>query len=335
LYGFFGLFPYIPRNSREIYLLFPLLIWTALRFGPRGAATAVFGVSTLILLSMAVGKFGDPSRPETTLPLQVFLGVMSSTILLFAASDAERRRDFAALCDLKADLEAQVRRRTAALAASNRDLEEFAFRVSHDLRAPLRAVSGFAAVLVQQHAEELSPEARSLLGRVIRQAERMTRLVEVLLGYARIGRTEPRLVDVDLGELVRGILDEMAVPHAHVAVGDLGRAHADPLLLRQVFSNLLENAFKYSRAREPPQVVVDREVVGAETAWFVRDNGVGFDMGAADKLFHVFSRLHGAEFEGTGVGLAIVQRIIELHGGRVWAHSVPGEGATFWFTLGA
>jgi signal transduction histidine kinase len=332
-HALFGPFPRIPGSPPAAYLLFPFLIWTALRFGPRATATAVFGISAVMLLLMGLGQFGDPARAATTLPIQLFLGVMSSTSLLLAASDAERRRDVETLRQLRRDLEAQVRNRTSALEASNRDLEAFAHRVSHDLRAPLRAVNGFCGVLMEEHGRELSPEGRALLRRVSDRARQMARLVEALLEYSRVGRAQPRLADVDVGELVAAIVAEAGPRDVVVEVGELGHATADPVLLRQVFANLVENGVKYSRTQPAPRVVVGREKVADRTAWFVRDNGVGFDMRDADRLFRVFSRLHGSEFEGTGVGLAIVQRIVELHGGRVWAESQPGKGATFWFTL--
>jgi signal transduction histidine kinase len=238
------------------------------------------------------------------------------------------------LVQLQGTLEARVAERTRELAAANEQLESFSYSVSHDLRAPLRAVDGFAALLLREAA--LPEAARARVLQVRENAQRMGLLIDGLLAFSRLSRQPIARQRIDMAALARDCLAELRPGNAEVALGALPEAQADPLLLHQVMLNLLGNALKYSSRAAQPRVQVGAEDRDGTTAWFVRDNGVGFDMKHAAKLFGVFHRLHAAEeFEGTGVGLAIVQRIVQRHGGRVWAEAAPGEGATFWFTLGA
>ena len=232
-----------------------------------------------------------------------------------------------------------VQLRTAELTAVNQDLEAFSYSVSHDLRAPLRAVRGYVTILEEDFGTRLDGEPRRLLGVIQDRASRMEQLIEDLLAFARLGRQRLALTSVPLDDLVRQSVEDLrpACDGREVAfnVEPLGRVEGDPALLKQVLVNLLANAVKFTRTRHPAVVEVGRrtETEGA-AAYYVRDNGVGFDRARAEKLFGVFQRFHSpAEFEGTGVGLAIVQRVVERHGGRVWAESAPGEGATFYFTL--
>ena len=234
-----------------------------------------------------------------------------------------------------------VQLRTDELTAVNKDLEAFSYSVSHDLRAPLRAVQGYVTILEEDFGERLGAEVRRLLGVIQDRTRRMEQLIDDLLVFARLGRQRLAVTPVQLDDLVKQTLDECRStcegrPIAFT-VGRLGTAQADPAMLKQVLANLLSNAIKFTRNRNPAAVEVGcRTEADSPTVYFVRDNGAGFDMHHADKLFGVFQRLHGAnEYEGTGVGLAIVQRVIERHGGQVWADSTPGEGATFYFTLGA
>lgn len=231
-----------------------------------------------------------------------------------------------------AESEDRVRERTAELEAANKELEAFSYSVSHDLRAPLRAIDGFSRIVVRDYAAALPAEARDYLADVRRNAQRMGRLVDDLLAFSRLGRKPLRAEEVDMTALVRQCLAEAGPPPgADVRVADLPAGRADPALLKQVWLNLLANAFKYAGKRET--VVVE---VGARAGptYYVRDNGVGFDMRYAPKLFGVFQRLHKAEdYEGTGIGLALVQRIVHRHGGRIWAEAEPDRGATFFFTL--
>ncbi|HVY79808.1 MAG TPA: ATP-binding protein, partial [Steroidobacteraceae bacterium] len=222
------------------------------------------------------------------------------------------------------------------LALANQDLESFSFSVSRDLRAPLRAIREFSRVFLEDFGNVVPQEGRALLARVEEGGARMTRLIEDLLAFSRFSRQPLEKRPVALGDIARRLATELRPQDGavEVVIGDLPDCHGDASLLEQVLSNLLSNAFKFSRKTAAPRVEVGSRRKGSETVYFVRDNGAGFDMRRADKLFGVFQRLHPAsEFEGTGVGLSIVQRIVQRHGGRIWAESAPGQGATFYFTL--
>ncbi|HEX4422316.1 MAG TPA: PAS domain S-box protein [Kofleriaceae bacterium] len=248
--------------------------------------------------------------------------------------------DITALREINTELERRVGERTAALETSNRDLEAFSSSVSHELRAPLRAIHGFSEILLEDFATVLPPDAKELIERIRTSGSRMRSLVDALLGYARLGRDEPRRSHLDLDALVRSVVDELLVNRElggrlELQLLPLGSCHADPSLLRPVWTNLIDNALKYSRTRAQIVIEIGRELRGDEVVYYVRDNGVGFDMAHADQLFGVFQRLHpGNEFEGTGIGLANVRRIIERHHGRVSASSELGRGSRFEFTLG-
>lgn len=236
-------------------------------------------------------------------------------------------------------LERRVADRTQALEAANRELEAFAFSVSHDLRAPLRAISGYAAMLVEDHAPRLDDDARHMLDVIGKNASHMARLVDDLLRLSRLGhRAIQPVLEVDMREVVENVLEELRVANPSLSIearlGDLPKAVGNVDLLRQVWTNLLDNAVKYSRRRPVAVVEVTGRRAGGEVRYEVRDHGTGFDPNAAGKLFEIFQRLHDdADFEGTGVGLALVQRIVSRHGGHVWAEGRPGEGATFGFGL--
>ncbi len=226
----------------------------------------------------------------------------------------------------------------ADLERANAELESFSYSVAHDLRAPLRAIDGFSRILSEEHAGSLDDEGRRLLGVVISSVGRMGRLIDDLLAFSRLGRAGLSLADVDMAAMVNDVAAELWALEpdrsVDVEVGALGHARCDRSMARQVWVNLLANSLKFTRPRETAHIVVDREDHGRETVYSIRDNGVGFDMRYAAKLFGVFERLHPtADFEGTGTGLAIVRRIVERHGGRVWADGVVDEGATFAFTL--
>jgi signal transduction histidine kinase len=238
----------------------------------------------------------------------------------------------------------RVEEKTAELAAVNKELDAFSYTVSHDLRTPARAVDGFARVLEEEYAARLDAEGRRLLGVVRESAQRMGQLIEDLLAFARLGRQPLRTRRVELEALVNQTIAELRMGREarriDFAVGHLGVVEADPALLKQAFANLIGNAIKFTRDKDPAMIEVGRREEGRPEdtgiVYYVKDNGAGFDMRHYDKLFGVFQRLHRAdEFEGTGVGLATVQKIITRHGGRVWADSVPGAGATFYFTLHA
>ena len=226
----------------------------------------------------------------------------------------------------------------ADLASVNKELEGFSYSVSHDLRAPLRAINGFAGMLVEDHGASLDPEARRYLQVIQDNTRKMGQLIDDLLAFSRLGRKPVDKTDVDLKKMAADVFAEIRplVPDRAIEfrVGDLPKGPGDPALLHQVLVNLISNAVKYTRSRPSAVIEIGARVEPGELIYFVRDNGVGFDMEYAHKLFGVFQRLHStSEFEGTGVGLALVQRIIQRHGGRVWGEGKVGEGATFFFTL--
>jgi light-regulated signal transduction histidine kinase (bacteriophytochrome) len=229
------------------------------------------------------------------------------------------------------------------LSESNRELESFSYSISHDLRAPLRALNGFASLMAENCGNCVKTESLEYMARIQRASVRMGNLMDDILDLSRVTRSEIRIEQVDLSAMVRSILDDLAVAGpsrnvlAEVEEGLL--ANGDATLLQDMLENLLGNAWKFSAQRDPARIAFGcRQESGkdsGERVFFVRDNGAGFDMKYADKLFGAFQRLHGPqEFEGNGIGLAMVRRVVALHGGRVWAESAPGEGATFFFTLG-
>jgi PAS domain S-box-containing protein len=256
----------------------------------------------------------------------------------FGMDVTDRRRAEEGIRQLNAELEHRVRDRTAALEATNNELEAFSYSVSHDLRAPLRAIDGFTRILVEDHAKALDPEGRRVLDVISKEGQRMGQLIDDLLAFSRLGRRALRPEEVDLTALAREIFKAMAEHEPKrrlkLRLTPLPPAYADPSLIRQVLVNLIDNAVKYTRPRKVAEIQIGGAVQGSENVYYVKDNGAGFDMQYADKLFGVFQRLHSdEEFEGTGVGLALVQRIVRRHGGRVWAEGKVDEGATFFFTL--
>jgi light-regulated signal transduction histidine kinase (bacteriophytochrome) len=238
---------------------------------------------------------------------------------------------------LNAELEQRVALRTSQLEAANKDLEGFSYSVSHDLRAPIRAINGFCTLLNKDHQAQLDAEAKRKLGVIKSEAERMGTLIDDLLAFSRLGRKALQPADVDMHELAHGVYKRLVNGHAHpieLRLGTLPRAMADRSLLEQVWMNLLSNAIKFSGKKDAPVIEIGAISEEREYVYFVRDNGAGFDARYQDKLFGVFQRLHRSdEFPGTGVGLALVHRIVTRHGGRVWADARLGEGATFHFTL--
>jgi signal transduction histidine kinase len=250
---------------------------------------------------------------------------------------AERNEANAELRRLNEELEHRVAERTAALEEANRELEAFSYSVSHDLRAPLRAIEGFSRILVDDHSDGLSVDALRYLALVRRNTLEMGQLIDGLLAFAQLGHQplEKRMVDVEV--LVQQLVDGIKAEHdgraLEFTVEPLPPALADGALLRQVYANLLSNAVKYSEAADPARIELSSLEDGGRTVYVVKDNGVGFDMRYEDKLFQVFQRLHSDGYDGTGLGLAMVARIVHRHGGAIWAEAAPGEGATFSFTL--
>ncbi|PYU30163.1 MAG: histidine kinase [Acidobacteria bacterium] len=266
--------------------------------------------------------------------VSVFVDLARQTELVRRQADQLRQSEQEALqlAQARANL-------LAELEAANRELEAFAYSVSHDLRAPLRRINGFAGILLEDFSAQLDPVAKGYLERVSQAGRHMCQLLDDLLNLSRVTRKELTRRRTDLDSLVKEVRDslqpEIEGREIEWQIGCLPTVECDPGLIKQVFANLLLNAIKYTRPRQRATIQVDQMICDGQPAVFVRDNGVGFDMKYADKLFGVFQRLHRQEdFEGTGVGLATVQRIIHKHGGRVWAEAEPYKGATFYFILG-
>jgi len=238
----------------------------------------------------------------------------------------------------RVELELRVGERTAELAASVRELEEFSYSISHDLRAPLRHIDGFARILQDEHAASLNPEAREHLQRIVRSTARMASLLDGLLEFTRVGQQAFLESALDMEAVAGGALEQLRseVEGRNVAWnrGPLPPAWGDAALVRKVWVQLLSNALKFTRSRDPARITIGAEQEGEDTWYYVEDNGAGFDPQHADQLFKVFQRLHRAEeFEGSGVGLAIARRVVQRHGGRIEAHGEAGRGARVRFCL--
>jgi signal transduction histidine kinase len=265
------------------------------------------------------------------------LAVLTSSFNEMLAQIQERD---AALEEARHHLERQVQERTAQLNAANADLESFSYSVSHDLRAPLRHIGAFSQMLSEDYGTKMEPEAQQHLNRILAGVKNMSRLIDDLLKMAQIGRKEMVRVNIDLNLLLQDVLvdlqPESGGRQIDWRIGNLSSVDCDPGLVKQVFTNLLSNAVKYTRRREIAVIEIGQVEQEGTSVIFIRDNGAGFDERYAAKLFGVFQRLHRAEdFEGTGVGLSTVQRIVRKHGGEIWAKGEVGKGATFFFALAA
>jgi PAS domain S-box-containing protein len=249
-----------------------------------------------------------------------------------------RRRSEEQVLHLNEELEQRIAERTNELQKAYRDMESFSYSVSHDLRSPLRSIHGFGQALLEDYGDRLDDTGRDYLRRVCTGALKLERLIDDLLEFSRVGRRAIRREEVSLsglsGEIIEQLRSDQPGRRAGITIGEQIHAFCDAHLLRIALDNLLKNAWKYSGKVDCAHIEFGRLEQDHEQVYYVRDNGAGFDMRYADKLFKAFQRLHSAnDFAGTGIGLATVQRIIERHGGRIWADSEPGKGATFYFTL--
>lgn len=298
------------------------------------------GVRVYMVVPMIAGgeligalSFGgeDPSFPAEQ------IGIAKEVALQLAIAIVQARL-YERVSEHARELEVKVQERTAELQSANQELEAFSYSVSHDLRAPLRGVTGFAEALLEDHATELTEEARRKAAIVVDEARRMGVLIDDLLAFSRLGRKSLRPSALDMRGLAQACVDELRRQYGgqvfDVQIEALPPVTGDRTLIGQVWTNLISNAFKFSSKRGKPEIVISAIAEGGEHVFSVRDNGAGFDPRYRAKLFGVFQRLHaGSDFPGTGVGLALVQRIVSRHGGRVWADGVPDEGATFYFSL--
>ena len=304
------------------------LLREALQIDPGVAGVVMTGQGTIdtALGAMKTGAFDYVLKPFR---LKALLPVLSRALTM-----RRLREDNAAL-------ERQVLAHTAELEVANRELEAYAHSASHDLRAPLRGIAGIAGVLEEDFGPALGGAGLRLVGAIRSNCEKMARLTEDLLSFSRLSRQPLDTRPVAMNDLVSEVLAELRAGcesrSIRFSIGELGVAQADPALLKQVLVNLLANAIKYTGRRQEASVQVGRSTdAGGAPVYFVRDNGAGFDMRHAGRLFTAFARLHRQdEFDGTGVGLAIVQRVIQRHGGRVWAEGAVEQGATFFFSLPA
>jgi PAS domain S-box-containing protein len=279
---------------------------------------------------------GSPVDVEVAAAPLVFAGKSAAQVI--AHDITERKRTEQEIRRLNVDLERRVAERTAELEEANKELEAFSYSVSHDLRAPLRHIEGFVEILRGSPTAVLDEESRRHLQTIAGSARQMSRLIDDLLAFSRTARAELKKTKIRLGDLTESVIrdlqqetEERDIEWVH---SDLPDVEADPALLRQVLANLISNALKYTRTRKSARIEIGSKPGDHERIIFVRDNGVGFDMRYAHKLFGVFQRLHrAADFEGTGIGLANVRRIVHRHGGRTWAEGEANKGATFYFSL--
>jgi signal transduction histidine kinase len=302
--------------------------WALVELGVRRQAARIIAA----VARFSGGNFG--ARIGKPYPRGEIGNLMSALDHAFELIQAQRD----VIQQLNADLERRVAERTAQLETSNKELEDFTYTVSHDLRTPLRAIDGFSRILEEDYGGKLDDEARRLIGVVRENTRKMGQLIDDLLTFSRLGRNPIAATSINMEALARSALAEIDAPaaagRARIEIHALPEAWGDPAPIKQVWINLLSNAVKFSGKREQPVIEVSGRKNAAEVVYCVKDNGVGFDMKYYDKLFGVFQRLHGNdEFPGTGVGLAIVRRIVSRHGGRAWAEGKMGEGAAFYFSL--
>lgn len=334
------------------------------------AYCTMLGYSPLEMLDMHVSEFTHPDDFPLELPLYQKLisgeeksiryekryitkqgSIMWGELILSAVKDSQgkvrysigiinditaRKKAEQELKELNESLERIIEERTGELKDANKELEAFSYTVSHDLRAPLRSISGFATLIGKRYSDIIGAEGKEYIVRMNNNVKLMNTLIDDLLTFSRIGRAGMHVRNTNINDMVQVVLSEICplYPPAHITVHQLPEVDCDTALVKQVWVNLISNALKYSSKKQSPQVEIGCRITETEKIFYVKDNGAGFDMQHIDKLFGVFKRLHSPEeFEGTGVGLATVKRIVNRHGGKVWAEAKVGEGATFYFTL--
>lgn len=281
----------------------------------------------------AVDYLAKPLDPELTkAKVSVLLKIQMQKKELIEKNNSLEKAE-AEITKLNGELEKKI----AELEIANKEMESFSYSVSHDLRAPIRSLEGYSKILIEDYASTMDAEANRVLQIIRNNARKMDTLINDLLEFSRLGKKELQKSSINTEQLVRNIVNEISPVvnnHAKVQFHSLPPANADYTLIKQVWVNLISNGLKYSAKKKEPLIEIGSHSQASETVYYVKDNGAGFDMQYANKLFGVFQRLHKpTEFEGTGVGLAIVQRIVLKHGGRVWGEGKPQEGATFYFSL--
>ena len=273
---------------------------------------------------------------DWTIEQQDFAASISNSIAL-ALETEERKKAEQEIQDYREHLEELVQLRTAELATANKELESFSYSISHDLRSPLRAIDGFSLVLLEDYENSLDEEGKDFLQRIRANTQRMAELINDILALSQLSRTPlaPKIINLSniTREIVKSLSDNHMDRKVHFHIQETQDVQADAKLIKIILENLIQNAWKYTGKKSQPEIEFGTEQQNNQTVYFVKDNGAGFDMKYADNLFGVFQRLHGNEFEGTGIGLATVKRLINRHGGRIWAEAEVDKGATFYFTL--
>ena len=281
-------------------------------------------------------------RDGSEFPVELSISMLRTndtiTFCGFITDITERKRAEEEIRLFNQKLEKMVLERTEELEMVNKELESFSYSVSHDLRAPLRAIHGYVNIFADEYANKFDDEAKRLTSIILNNTKKMGRLIDDLLAFSQLGRKELVKAETSMDNMVGNICDEQKMAEGHrnieFIIQKLPTANVDAVTIRQVWINLISNAVKYTRHKDKVTIQIGSEEQGDLQVYYVKDNGAGFDMTYYNKLFGVFQRLHSQkEFEGTGVGLAIVQRVVTKHGGKVWAEAKPEEGATFYFTL--
>jgi signal transduction histidine kinase len=321
------------------YSTYPFFIWAAFRFEQREVVTSLLIVAVVAIWGTAhdLGPFTQGTLDARLIALDTFAAVTVVTALLLGAMTAERRRSQERLRRTRNELERRVKLRTADLERANKELYDLSYSMSHDLRAPLRAVNSFSELLTAKYAGVIDAEATRYLSIIAKNSRNMGQMIEDYLRLFRLRDAPLTITTLDNNILVSEIIEELFAAHpeskVHFNIQPLPLADGDTGLVRQVWINLLDNAVKFSRARAQPIVEVGGYTNGGHCVYYVKDNGVGFDMQWAPQLFKVFQRLHSNEFEGLGIGLAIAARIVQRHGGTIQAQGDADQGATFSFSL--